>query len=326
MNIVYCSQANISAPLQARPTQSENESSGTISSDMKTLTTQTAITPNTIKSLKKESTLSNALTDCEEPIDDGAMEVKEESANSSSPVDRKKIKIDSEDKKEETIEEKSIEQEQARQQNEPEPEIIVLGDRNAVLFSLETAQRASFDDIHDSFFELTVNDVRTLLRDLKAQAQNLDDAPLLTEKMREMQRCNQTLIDLGKYKKTVIRIQFPVDRLVLQGTFAPIDTIENVMNFIRQYLKNCDIDFHLCKLKEKKRRKQQIKIQIFTDTTPPKQILEIHQRLIEIRCVPSALLHFGLADSNVKEKMLKDEYLNRLSSPSGALLAASKSR
>lgn len=242
-NIVYFRQANVSAPLQARPAVplavAENESAVKMS-EIKLVKPQAAITPNTIKSLKNETISNASITN--EPVD--AMEVEEESASSSSPVDRKKIKIDSESD-EMTVEEKTIEQKPAPEQIEPEP--IVLGDRNAVLFSLETAQRASFDDIHDSFFELTVNDVRTLLRDLRAQAKNLDDAPLLTDRMREMQNCSQTLINLGKYKKTVIRIQFPVDRLVLQGQFSPCDTVEVVMDFIRQYLKDGDQDnFHLC--------------------------------------------------------------------------------
>lgn len=107
-------------------------------------------------------------------------------------------------------------------------------------------QRADTSDLQDSFFTVSVNDLKVLLRDLKTQTEGLDDAPLLTAKMREMDEASRVLQKLNRYKKTIIRIQFP-DRLVLQGQFAPVDTISVVMEFIRPYLQCPDSDFYLCK-------------------------------------------------------------------------------
>lgn len=52
-------------------------------------------------------------------------------------------------------------------------------------------------------------------------------------------------------------------------------------------------------------------------TTPPKQILDQTQTLIESSCVPSALLHFG-CDEKIGSNLIKDEFLQKLSSGSGA--------
>lgn len=111
---------------------------------------------------------------------------------------------------------------------------------------MDAMQRADTSDQQDSFFTVSVNDLKVLLRDLKTQTEGLDDAPLLTAKMREMDEASKVLQKLNRYKKTIIRIQFP-DRLVLQGQFAPIDTIAVVMEFIRPYLQCPDSDFYLCK-------------------------------------------------------------------------------
>lgn len=107
-------------------------------------------------------------------------------------------------------------------------------------------QRADTNELQDSFFTVSVNDLKVLLRDLKTQTEGLDDAPLLTAKMREMDEASRVLQKLNRYKKTIIRIQFP-DRHVLQGQFAPIDTISVVMEFIRPYLHCPDCNFYLCK-------------------------------------------------------------------------------
>lgn len=98
----------------------------------------------------------------------------------------------------------------------------------------------------DSFFDLTVNDIKVLLRDLKTQSQELENAPLMTSKMRELEHDNQTMLKLNRYRTTVIRIQFS-NRLVLQGIFLPSDTIQQVVDFVRGFLNDPNLDFHLCK-------------------------------------------------------------------------------
>lgn len=98
----------------------------------------------------------------------------------------------------------------------------------------------------DSFFDLTVNDIKVLLRDLRTQTQELENVPLMTSKMREMEHDTQTMLKLNRYRTTVIRIQF-ANRLVLQGIFLPSDTIQQVMDFVRGFLNDPNMEFHLCK-------------------------------------------------------------------------------
>lgn len=63
--------------------------------------------------------------------------------------------------------------------------------------------------------------------------------------MRELDEAKKTLHKLTRYKDTVIRVQFP-DRLVLQGTFAAVDTVRAVMDFVREYIVDPNLDFVLC--------------------------------------------------------------------------------
>lgn len=111
---------------------------------------------------------------------------------------------------------------------------------------MESADKGNLDCLPDSFFDITVADVRKIYHDFKAQVNNLDDAPLLTAQLRQLEEDKRILNQLGKYKHSVIRIQFP-DRHVLQGSFSPIDKIIDVINFVRNYLKDSSLDFHLCK-------------------------------------------------------------------------------
>lgn len=62
--------------------------------------------------------------------------------------------------------------------------------------------------------------------------------------------------------------------------------------------------------------------------TPPKTILDKTLTLVESKCVPSALLHFGTDEEIVNTQVLKQEYYSKLSTGSGAskILLANKSQ
>lgn len=59
--------------------------------------------------------------------------------------------------------------------------------------------------------------------------------------------------------------------------------------------------------------------------TPPKTILMNDQRLFEIGCVPSAVMHFG-TNSSDRKQFIKNEFLEKLSSSKAALKLASQNR
>jgi tether containing UBX domain for GLUT4 len=122
-----------------------------------------------------------------------------------------------------------------------------LGERNALLFDQAEAKNMDQDYIPDDFFELTVNDAKVLLRDMKKMRSMLEDSPLLTAAQRELEIDKAKLNTLHKYQQAVIRIQFP-NQLVLQGLFGPLETVQAIKDFIKPYLEYPENDFVLCKL------------------------------------------------------------------------------
>lgn len=174
--------------------------------------------------------------------------------------------------------------------------IFQIGERNAILFSLGTAQHiaeTNAKDVPDSFFDLTVNDIKKILKELKTLNPTNADSPLMTEKMRNDIKKAEYLQKLNLYSTTIIRIQFP-ERLVLQGDFKCTETIEDVKTFIKLFIN--ESDFHLY-------------------TTPPKMILLNESRLIDINCIPRALLHFSCIScpSEHNNIHIKEEFLTKLS-------------
>lgn len=183
-------------------------------------------------------------------------------------------------------------------------DFVFLGTRNAMIFSLETAQTVRNEDLPDDFFELTIEDAKRLMRDIKLRRHQIDNGQLQTHAMRSLEENKRQLRQLAQYKSAVIRVQFP-DRTVLQGCFTPLETIEVVQEFVREFLEDRSINFYLF-------------------TTPPKAVLPTESRLLELGCVPGALLHFGSTETC--QSYLKTNLLNRMTSSSMASMAASKLR
>lgn len=197
-----------------------------------------------------------------------------------------------------------------------EPIVNIIGERNAVLYSLDDTQTQA-EELPDSFFDLTVEDLKLVLRDLKKASRGEEDAPLLTERLRQLEGQKTMLNKIAHYKNCVIRIQFP-DRLVLQGIFKPIDKVSDVMDFVRKFLHDDQEDFYLF-------------------TIPPKYILPLDKTLLELDFVPTAVVHFvfqdkendanaAAADTPVEPKYLKLELKEKLTTVEGAFYAANKMR
>ncbi|KAK2588339.1 hypothetical protein KPH14_004355 [Odynerus spinipes] len=178
--------------------------------------------------------------------------------------------------------------------------IEFLGERNALVFNQAGAQALPKGELPDSFFDLTVEDAKILLRDAKRRREELEEAPLLTETQRQFEQNKRTLEQLNKYRHTIIRIQFP-DQLVLQASFKPLETVQAVKDFIKNYLNDPTCDFTIY-------------------TTPPKYILNPEARLIDENLVPSAILHYSGASS------LKPAIKEKLTDPRAANIQAIKSR
>lgn len=110
------------------------------------------------------------------------------------------------------------------------------------MFPLEEGSGSFSSELPDSFFDVTINDLKLMLRDLKRNRESMESAPLMTKELRDLEIQNKC----RKYTKTVIRIQFP-DRYVIQGVFNPNETVADVAGFVRHYLNEPGCDFYFCK-------------------------------------------------------------------------------
>ncbi|KAL4687540.1 hypothetical protein H8959_019668, partial [Pygathrix nigripes] len=145
------------------------------------------------------------------------------------------------------------EQEQERER-EPEPPVDLEPvdrepvdrepvDREPVVChpDLEEQLQAWPAELPDEFFELTVDDVRRRLAQLKSERKRLEEAPLVTKAFREAQIKEK----LERYPKVALRVLFP-DRYVLQGFFRPSETVGDLRDFVRSHLGNPELSFYLC--------------------------------------------------------------------------------
>ncbi|XP_068920116.1 tether containing UBX domain for GLUT4 isoform X5 [Petaurus breviceps papuanus] len=125
-------------------------------------------------------------------------------------------------------------------------------------------------ELPDEFFEITVDDVRRRLAQLKSERKRLEEAPLLTRSLREAQMKEK----LERYPKIALRILFP-DRYILQGFFRPNETVGDLRDFVRSHLRNPKLSFYLF-------------------LAPPKTILSDDTlTLFQANLFPAALVHFG---------------------------------
>lgn len=162
-------------------------------------------------------------------------------------------------------------------------------------------------DLPDSFYELTEQDVRKLYRDLRNQVTEIHDTPLKTSQLRDLEESKRILNQLTLYKHCILRIQFP-NRYILQSKFSTVDKVEAVKDHVRKFLKNPDLNFHLY-------------------VTPPKTVLEENLNLLEVNCVPNALLHFAVSENDSSDNdFLKSELYEKLTTANGASFAISKNK
>ncbi|GBL76252.1 Tether containing UBX domain for GLUT4 [Araneus ventricosus] len=179
-------------------------------------------------------------------------------------------------------------------------EIIYIGGRHAVVYSLDDITEVKKADLPDEFFELTVNEARYLLESYRKERLELENQPLLTKDQRQ----RQVLDKLAQYKKTVIRVYFP-ERLVLQAVFQTTETVQDVQDFVRNYLEDRHLNFYLY-------------------ITPPKEKLNPSKSLIETMLIPAAVIYFG-CDIQLPSYLVGN-LREKLSDPRAAALAASESR
>ncbi|XP_032726250.1 tether containing UBX domain for GLUT4 isoform X1 [Lontra canadensis] len=183
----------------------------------------------------------------------------------------------------------------SRPGQEPRPEAEPPVDRDPVVChpDLEELLQAWPAELPDEFFEVTVDDVRRRLAQLKSERKRLEEAPLVTKAFREAQRREK----LERYPKVVLRVLFP-DRYILQGFFRPSETVGDLRAFVRSHLGDPELPFYLF-------------------ITPPKTVLDDPTlTLFQADLFPAALVHFGAEEPT--GLFLEPRLLEHTVSPSAA--------
>ncbi|XP_050726349.1 tether containing UBX domain for GLUT4-like [Eriocheir sinensis] len=178
----------------------------------------------------------------------------------------------------------------------PPPRVIKIGDHNAIVFSMADAPPTLTGEEDDVFFQLTAEEVRRLYREQRKALRELEETPLMTQSMRELEESSKVLTALNRYPVTHLRIHFP-DEHVIQATFKPNDTVKDVMTFLRPFLTNPTAEFTL-------------------STRHPQRTLCPDISLVTADCVPNARLYYW--DATTTAPFLSEDTLAKKSSYSGA--------
>lgn len=297
-------QANVYKPAEVKPKERDDEQPGTSRSAMAASTAGGggfSLTSDLVKALKRTAN-----------DDSASKETKDNSETKAAKnVEAVQPKYDWDTGLGQTLHQKSKTEDLDENDESPvraPPPVNIIGPRQAVLFSLDATNKNN-DDLPDSFFDLTVNDLKMVLRDLKRTASGNEDAPLLTSNLRELERQKAMLAKLNQYKDCVLRIQFP-NRYVLQGIFKPHEPISRVEEFVRGFLAKSNEEFHLF-------------------TIPPKKVLPGNETLLELNCVPNAVLHFSFVNESLnadRNRFLQEKFTEQLTSEEGAHFAVQKYR
>ncbi|XP_062507898.1 tether containing UBX domain for GLUT4-like isoform X2 [Corticium candelabrum] len=144
-------------------------------------------------------------------------------------------------------------------------------DREMMVYTLTGANSSeNFDDNmqDDTFFEVTVNDVQSMIQNVRAKSGQ--GASLMTRAQVEALERRR----LEQYDKTTVRVHFP-DRIILQGFFKSYEKIAALYEWVKGCLAEPSQEFELY-------------------TTPPKQVLSsANKTFAQCGLVPASIIYCG---------------------------------
>ncbi|XP_049874062.1 tether containing UBX domain for GLUT4 isoform X2 [Pectinophora gossypiella] len=187
-----------------------------------------------------------------------------------------------------------------------EEEVTFLGAQKAIAFMQPDSAEDELSDLPDDFYELTIEEVRKLYKDLQEQRLALENEPLITSAQKQDIQKMTSEQRLAAFKNVVVRVQFP-DNIILQGIFSPTNTIGDVISFIKEHLEEPNRRFHIF-------------------TTPLKEALDPNMTLLEAKFVPCVHMHFKWLEGMGSKTYLKGEIYTRQTSSEAASMLASKYR
>ncbi|KAK4307062.1 hypothetical protein Pmani_021154 [Petrolisthes manimaculis] len=176
--------------------------------------------------------------------------------------------------------------------------VIKLGEHNAIIFSMDEAPPTHFTEEDDTFFQLSVGEIKRLYMEQKRTIHQLEEAPLRTKNLRELEDNKRVLHALNQYPVTHIRIIFP-DQHVIQVAFKPIHTVADVKAAIKPFLANTTQEFQL-------------------DLRHPHRTLDEKETLVSAGCVPNARLYYTTTATQSGPSYLSADALANRSSFAGA--------
>merc|ERR1719219_1663103 len=191
---------------------------------------------------------------------------------------------------------------------QPEPIINIVAPYDGVVFSA-TEACVKYQDIDDDFFELSLEEVKVMYRDLKQEVKKLSEGEsLMTREMRENQVEAARQSKLSQYKTCVLRVQFPC-RHVVQGIFPPETKISEVEPWLTDHFL----------------ASPGTPLELFT--APPRTVLPPAASLLSLGLFPAALVHYAsLVTRAGPVQHLSDLALASLSNITGANSVASQAR
>ena len=161
------------------------------------------------------------------------------------------------------------------------------------------ASTTSDRDLPDDFFELTTDELRRRMKELRQECAALEDAPLLTEKLRSSKKEQNEKGLLSKYPVTILRVQFP-NGIVLQIP-SPSDVL--LSDIKRDILVYLDGELQM--------------EDFYLYSAPPKVILETGVSLISSGLTPSSNVYIGT--NKTHSCQLKPAFVEKMSSFAGAM-------
>lgn len=173
-------------------------------------------------------------------------------------------------------------------------------DRELVVYSLQDIPEGThaLEDPSDNFFDVTIEDVKSMITDLRFQRQMFEEEPLQTAQIRELRKEGK----FSRYPRCVVRFHFPNGTNV-QAVFRPAESVAALHDCVKECLTEENLSFYLY-------------------TTPPRKVLiDMKQRLVDVDLVPAAIVYVG--SETKSDLVLKEFYMNEKKNLHDAELRAS---
>lgn len=164
-------------------------------------------------------------------------------------------------------------------------------DRQAIVFTMEKRTSnlpLNGQDPDDSFFQVTIDDLRKRMSDLKSERKGMEEGELLTSRLREIRKIERA----SNFDMIPVRIVLPGE-IIVQGIFRPLETVGVIKQFLEDFLSSPIMKYELF-------------------VTPPRIVLkDNNQTLYDAKLFPAAVIHVSFGTSTLGPH-LKQQFFDNL--------------